>query len=50
MRMIYSRTVQMPDERIAISEIIKNLFRESCEAHYAQTIQDTVRVLSALRA
>ena len=32
------------DERIAISEIIKNLFRESCEVHYAQTIEDTARV------
>jgi len=32
------------DERIAISEIIKNLFRESCEVHYAQTIEDTARI------
>jgi serine/threonine-protein kinase len=32
------------DERIAIREIINNLFRESCEVHYARTIEDTVRV------
>jgi serine/threonine-protein kinase len=32
------------DERIAISEVIKNLFRESCEVHCAQTIEDTARV------
>jgi DNA-binding NtrC family response regulator len=32
------------DERITISEVIKNLFRESCEVHYAQTIEDTARV------
>ena len=32
------------DKRIAISEIIKNLFRESCEVHYAQTIEDTARI------
>jgi len=32
------------DERISINEIIKNLFRESCEVHYAQTIEDTARV------
>ena len=32
------------DERIAINEIIKNLFRESCRVHHAQTIEDTARV------